>query len=125
MTTGGVPDGILSPPVTTEMIQIIMPTAAVNATIACTLLLRKEGYLEDRVAYGCGFEDFLDGKAKCIFLRKWPFGATDALVAETGQTMQFGEPVMWKEGDAHTVVGIKWLCSKSCPLSRGSGTELG
>jgi hypothetical protein len=46
--------------------KIIAPTAHAQSSIACTRLLLSIGKCDDRAAYGGGFEDFLEGKAKCI-----------------------------------------------------------
>jgi hypothetical protein len=66
MTTGGVPEGILSPPKICEKMNSTALSTAANITIACTRLLRSIGNREDRAAYGGGFEDFLVGSAICI-----------------------------------------------------------
>lgn len=70
MTTGGVPEGMPSePPKIREMMNITALSAQTPSTIACTLLLRNIGNLDERFAYGGGFEDFLEGSAKCIIFK--------------------------------------------------------
>ena len=42
------------------------PRAQAHRPMACTLLRRSIGNRADRVAYGGGFEDLADGRAKCM-----------------------------------------------------------
>ena len=67
MTTGGVPKGIPSPqPNTRDRRNREKPNMHANISIVFTRLLRSVGNLEDRSAYGLGFEVFLEGRARCI-----------------------------------------------------------
>lgn len=49
-----------------ESMNITVPTAHAQSTIACIRLLRNIRNRVDRVAYGGGFEDFLAGIAMCM-----------------------------------------------------------
>jgi hypothetical protein len=67
MTTGGVPDGMLSPPPKTlDNMKSNVANPTTPAIRTCTLLLRSVGYRDDRVAYGGGFEVFRVGSARCM-----------------------------------------------------------
>jgi hypothetical protein len=74
ITTGGVPDGIpFDPPKICEIMNRTIPIAQAPSRMTCTLLLRSIGNFDDRFAYGGGFEDFLDGSARCILFEQLAF----------------------------------------------------
>lgn len=67
MTTGGVPDGMLSPdPKMRDMVNRRVANAHKPSTIACTLLLRRIGMPLDRGVKARGVEGFLAGSAMCM-----------------------------------------------------------
>ena len=69
ITTGGTPGGKPSElPSIRDKRYSTAATAHKRSTIAWTLLLRRSGKREDRAIYGRGFEDFLDGSAKCMII---------------------------------------------------------